>query len=361
MPSLGNTSQPARVGRVSKQLVTTSALDNLRLKLSKQSCLPLQELDNKVRLSQASAYAEGTLANLTNQWVRYLSSCILYNEPVLPATEHSLSRFAQHLGESLKAHESILNYLSGVKTLHILLDLPVQAFKHVMLRLTLRGMRRLNTFRSNPAPPVTVQILDDIFKLLNMQDEEDCIFWAVILIGFFLLLRKCNLVPDTSAKFDPVKQLKRSDIQIDADHIKVTLRWTKNNQFGEEALRFALPLIEDSNLCPVTALLRVLMMVRGRDTDSLFRRSDGSVYSYRNLQSKLQVISDKLQLPRKLTSHSLRAGGATAAFLAGVPPEIIKIMGHWKSDCFRRYLRFPEEARLAAGILMRNRIKCLNY
>ena len=85
------------------------------------------------------------------------------------------------------------------------------------------------------------------------------------------------------------------------------------------------------------------------------------IIPYKQLQSRLAEMSQLLQLEHKLTSHSLRAGGATAAFLAGVPAEVIKILGHWKSDCYVRYLRLPEQARLAAGVLMKHRIKCLNF
>ena len=61
-----------------------------------------------------------------------------------------------------------------------------------------------------------------------------------------------------------------------------------------------------------------------------------------------------------MTSHSLRAGGATNAFLAGVPSEIIKILGNWKSDCYLRYIRLPEQARLAAGVLVKYRVLSLD-
>ena len=37
-------------------------------------------------------------------------------------------------------------------------------------------------------------------------------------------------------------------------------------------------------------------------------------------------------------SHSLRVGGATALYHAGVPVEVIKRYGRWVSDCFQGYL-----------------------
>ncbi len=50
--------------------------------------------------------------------------------------------------------------------------------------------------------------------------------------------------------------------------------------------------------------------------------------------------------PQGFTGHSFRRGGATAAFKAGVPGELIKSHGQWKSDAYLRYLQFSPESKL---------------
>ena len=320
---------------------------------------PLEELDRNVRRSQMSAFAEGTLSNLTYQWVKYLDFCLFYGFQALPAEPHTLARYAEYVASTVKSHKTVLAYISGVKTLHLLLNLDISAFVEFMFKLTLRGMGRLNTHTPTQAPPMTAQYLSEIKKLLDFTREDDVILWAMLLVGFFLLLRKSNLVPDVASKFDPNKQLKRSDLTFCKDHVKVVLRWTKNNQF-HEALRFALPKIDGSDLCPMEALVSLFSMVPGADNDAVFKKSSGECFTYRNLQVRLAEISEILQVPQKFTSHSLRAGGATNTFLAGVPPEVIKLLGFWKSDCYQQYIRMPEQARLAAGVLVKNRILCLN-
>ena len=320
---------------------------------------PLQQLQMRVKKSQTSAFADGTLKNLTYQWVKYLDFCFHYQFQALPAEADILCLYAQSVADSVKSHQTVLSYVSGVKTLHYLLDLPTTGFDSFMFRFTLRGMNNLNRHVPNQAPPMTAQSLAQIRKLLDLSKEEDMLFWTVLLIGFYLLLRKCNLVPDSSVKFDPEKQLKRGDLTFCDDHVKVLLRWTKNNQF-KQALRFALPRIPGSLLCPVDALVSLFTMVQGANHESVFKRSNGTVYTYRNLQSKLEEVSNILNMPQKFTSHSLRAGGATNAFLAGVPADIIKVLGFWKSDCYQQYIRLPEQARLAAGVLVKHRIQCLN-
>ena len=47
-------------------------------------------------------------------------------------------------------------------------------------------------------------------------------------------------------------------------------------------------------------------------------------------------------LPRgKYSSHSLRIGGATTAIMYGASEAQLKIMGRWKSDAFKKYIRAP--------------------
>ena len=41
------------------------------------------------------------------------------------------------------------------------------------------------------------------------------------------------------------------------------------------------------------------------------------------------------------SSHSLRRDGASWAIQCGIPSDIIKLMGDWKSDAYLRYLVLP--------------------
>ena len=58
------------------------------------------------------------------------------------ATTLILVWYAQFLSRKLRAHGSIVSYLSGVKTLHTLLNFSVKGFHGFLLKLTLRGLRR---------------------------------------------------------------------------------------------------------------------------------------------------------------------------------------------------------------------------
>ena len=74
------------------------------------------------------AFATGTWTNLLSQWVRYLHFCLSFNLIAFPAQDAVLSWYARFLAYKFKSHSSVVNYLSGVKTLHLLLDFDISGF-----------------------------------------------------------------------------------------------------------------------------------------------------------------------------------------------------------------------------------------
>ena len=96
----------------------------------------------------------------------------------------TLCRYADYLNSSLKSHNSVINYLSGVKTLHVLTRYDIQAFNDVAFRLTVRGFGRLNQYVPNEAPPITVEILQKMLLYLDLSNEDDLIFFGCMSSGF---------------------------------------------------------------------------------------------------------------------------------------------------------------------------------
>ena len=57
----------------------------------------------------------------------------------------------------------------------------------------------------------------------------------------------------------------------------------------------------------------------------------------------------------RFTGHSFRRGGATWAFQAGIPGELIQICGDWSSDAYKQYLQFSMADKLnLAALLVRH-------
>ena len=81
--------------------------------------------------------------------------------------------------------ESVKNYISGIKSLHYILDIKFTLENKVQLELMLKGMARKSSHMPNRALPITPQILNDMLNFLNLGNAEDATFWCCILFMFF--------------------------------------------------------------------------------------------------------------------------------------------------------------------------------
>ena len=191
----------------------------------------LGELKRDLKKSK-KAFAEGTDKNLKWQWKTFFLFCTKFNYKPVPASCEAVCMYAQFLSRSFKAVDSIRNYISGVRTLHHLLEVEFPSVENIDLKLALRGLARLNPHCPKQAEPLSPEILAQIHGLLDMHKVKDVVMWALVLIAFFTLSRKSNLVV-TDKEFNNRKQLCRGDVACGTNGLLVQYRWTKVNQFGK--------------------------------------------------------------------------------------------------------------------------------
>ena len=130
------------------------------------------------------------------------------------------------------AIESVRNYISGVKLLHVLLELSCDGFSGFEVKLAIRGLARLNPHKRSQPLPITPAILYKIHSQLDFTVLEDRVWWVVFLLSFFMMARKSNMVPTSVHSFDGNKQLLAEDIVVGHASLSVHLKWSKTNQFG---------------------------------------------------------------------------------------------------------------------------------
>jgi hypothetical protein len=112
----------------------------------------------------------------------------------------------------------------------------------------------------------------------------------------------------------------------------------------------------DVRLCPVRALLTHFGLSKLDSARPLFNFVNGSMemlFTHAGFVSLLKTVLTRLGVDSQLYSaHSLRRGGASFAFSAGLSPLQIKSRGDWASSAFERYVFIaPEGALSAAGTL----------
>ena len=313
-----------------------------------------EALKQQLKITQRAAYAEGTFKNLEIQWSKYLEFCQEFKCDVMPADVETICLYAQYLSNQFKAPQSVKNYINGVRVLHALNDHPVSAFKSFELNLTLKGIARLKAHTPRQAAPITPEILLAMSNFVG-STTTDIVAWAAILTAFFCMLRKSNLVPTSAHHFDPKKQLKKKDILLNKQSALVDIHWSKTIQFAERALTIPMLVIPGSPLCPVSALKRMRHVIHSEPDQPAFSIGGSRALTYRECTAKLKQWLEQAGWDgSKFSMHSLRRGGATLAFKAKVPGELIKLQGDWASESYLRYLSIPLEQRTDVAAQIRD-------
>lgn len=164
--------------------------------------------------------------------------------------------------------QSVRNYLSGVKLLHIVTGLDVSFYDTFELRLILRGLDRMHKHLPSLAPLVTPTLLRALVQCRGSQ--FDFVFNCALLFACFLFARTSNLVPVSARSFHPDKHLCRRDIKITRFGLSVSFKWSKTNQKGTKVL--TLPLISFSD--------HLLFAVRASLTMCSFLPAPGSAAAF---------------------------------------------------------------------------------
>lgn len=317
-------------------------------------------MQKHTRRSTRAAFAESTSKNLRSQWKSYLLFCFYFNLTPFPATSKVLAWFAQLLSRSMTAIDTVRNYISGVKLLHVLLDLSCDGFSGFEVKLAIRGLARLNPHKRRQPLPITPAILYKIHAQLDFTVTEDLVWWVVFLLSFFLMARKSNMVPNSVYSFDGNKQLLAEDIVVGHGSLLVHLKWSKTNQFGTRRLLIPLVRIPGSVLCPVRAVKLMRETIHFHPKAPAFAvpgRTGLVPLTYLGLTKKLRAVLNAAGLDASLySSHSFRRGAASYAFSVGVNPLLIQLQGDWVSDSYRRYLEFEVSKRASVSRQIRGAI-----
>ena len=103
-------------------------------------------------------------------------------------------------------YEHIKNVIGSIGFLQKVLDLPFDR-DSFRLRLTLQSLKKKLARAPLQALPIFVEHLKLMYKHVYIDDNEDLAIWTSILVGFFGLLRKKNLVPEDLRDLDTFKIL----------------------------------------------------------------------------------------------------------------------------------------------------------
>lgn len=258
-------------------------------------------------------------------------------------------------------YDHIKAVIGSIGFLHKLFDLPFER-DSFQLRLTLQSLKRKLARAPLQALPITIAHLKEMYKFIDVDNPEDLATWCSILIGFFGLLRKKNLVPEELLDTDPTKILTVGNFVLDKEKGigLVYIPFSKTNQFGQQTL--VIPIV--SNKCraldPIFHLDLLFSRTGAPPNSPAFSYRSGNQLKfvmYRSFTTKLKALLSRAGFsPEKFSGHSLRRGGATFLYACGASILQIQACGDWQSSVWTRYIHISLEQRLESQKLMATNI-----
>lgn len=287
----------------------------------------LEQARDFIRASKA----ENTLRGYKSDWRHFCQWCEGHGLCPLPVSPEAVASYIAECTGHLKVG-SIQRRLNAIAEAHktMGLDSPTAAG---IVKNTLKGIKRtLGTAAIQKAPALT----DDIRAMVGMADSGliDLRDRALILLGFAGAFRCSEVVG-----------LDIGDLDFGRDGLTVTLRRSKTDQEGQ-GRKVGIPYGSNPDTCPVRILQTWLEAV-GVASGPVFLpiNRHGKVRQSRLAPADVARIVKKLALragldPAKYAGHSLRAGHATSAAVAGASERSIMAQtGHKSVQMVRRYIR----------------------
>ncbi len=287
----------------------------------------LQQVREFIRASKA----ESTIRGYRADWQDFCGWCESHGLNPLPASPETVASYIAECAGRLKVG-SVQRRINAIAEAHKAVGLESPTH-HAMVTNTMKGIRRTKgTASLQKAPAVT----DDIRAMVDATDAGliGARDRALVLLGFAGAFRRSELVG-----------LDVADCTFGKDGLTVTLRRSKTDQEGQ-GRKIGIPYGSNPETCPVRNI-QAWLEVAGINSGSLFRSitRHGRVRPGRlsgiDVARVVKKLAERAGLdPAKYAGHSLRAGHATSAAIAGASERSIMIQtGHRSVQMVRRYIR----------------------
>jgi integrase len=293
--------------------------------------LPQAPLSEQVRGYIRASKAENTLRGYKHDWGEFCAWCQTRGVAPLPADPQCVAAYIAECAGRLKPG-SIQRRLNAISEAHkaVGLESPTRA---ATVRNVMKGIRRTK----GTAPRQKAAALTEDVRAMVRAVDAGIIGTrdrALILLGFAGAFRRSELVA-----------LNAEDCAFGKDGLVVNLRRSKVDQEAE-GRRIGIPFGANPETCPVRNL-QSWMEAAGIASGPLFR----SINRHGKLRARRLSGIDVARIVKKLAkragldgakygAHSLRAGHATSAAIAGASERSIMAQtGHRSVQMVRRYIR----------------------
>jgi len=313
----------------------------------------IKALKEETLLNLKSSKADNTVRAYKSDFKDFGLFCAQNGFQPLPSEPKIVSLYLTHLSTKDAKMSTLKRRLVSIGVIHKLKGLYLDT-KHPSIIENIMGIKRRKGSHQKGKKPLLINNIKKVINVIDQQKNQEIKKLrdrSIILIGFSGGFRRNEIV---SLDYD--------DLDFVAEGIKIKIRRSKTDQFGEGSVK-ALPYIDNSQYCPVISIQKWIEK-SNISSGALFRRfTKGLNLSENRLtdQTVALLIKEYLQLAgidnKNYSGHSLRSGFATSAAESGAEERNIMAMtGHKSTEMVRRYIK---EANLFKNNAL-NKIKFWN-
>ena len=296
----------------------------------------IKALQEETFLNLQSSKANNTIRAYKSDFNDFGLFCAKNGFKSLPTEPKVVSLYLTYLSTKEVKMSTLKRRLVSIGVIHKLKGHYLDT-KHPLIIENLMGIKRRKGSSQKGKKPLLINNLKALIKAINKLDINPIIKFrdrTIVLIGFSGGFRRNEIV---SLNYD--------DIEFVSEGLKITLRRSKTDQYGEGSLK-GLPYFDNPVYCPVISLQNWLK-ISEINSGPLFRRfSKGSKLTEKRLtdQTVALIIKKYLNLAgldsKNYSGHSLRSGFATSAAESGAEERSIMAMtGHKSTEMVRRYIK----------------------
>ena len=296
----------------------------------------IKALQEETILNLKSSKSDNTLRAYKSDFKDFGLFCAKNGFKSLPSEPKVISLYLTHLSTKDIKMSTLKRRLVSIGVIHKLKGHYLDT-KHPSIIENIMGIKRRKGSSQKGKKPILISDLKILIKAIDKQKNDEIKKLrdrTIILIGFSGGFRRNEIV---SLNYD--------DLEFMPEGLKITLRRSKTDQYGEGTLK-GLPYFDNPEYCPVLSIKKWLDFSK-INTGPVFRRfNKGSKLSEKRLtdQTVALLIKQYLKLAgidsRSFSGHSLRSGFATSAAESGAEERTIMAMtGHKSTEMVRRYIK----------------------
>jgi site-specific recombinase XerD len=296
----------------------------------------IKVLQQETLLNLQNSKADNTVRAYRSDFNDFALFCAKNGFKSLPSEPKIVSLYLTHLSSKNFKMSTLKRRLVSIGVIHYLKGHYLDT-KHPSIIENIMGIKRRKGSFQKGKKPILINSLKQLIYVIDKAKIEDIKKLrdrSIILIGFSGGFRRNEIV---SLNYD--------DLDFVPEGLKITLRRSKTDQFGDGSLK-GLPYFDKKEYCPIVSVQKWLKLSKIK-SGPLFRRfKKGSKLTEKRLtdQTVALIIKKYLELAgidsKNYSGHSLRSGFATSAAESGAEERTIMAMtGHKSTEMVRRYIK----------------------